>query len=501
MGTKRQTVLTMLEAVAGHHFSMVKYGFVVNTVQSSTSPKKFSLSYDLADNAINETILNTVIGTLVKYNSTGRIEPYLVESFHVSNDGLTWSFKFRPNLKCQDGTPINAINYRINLLNIFRKLLSSTKIMEFHQLDGWSEFEKTKSEISGLFVKNDELVFKFLKKPTDFLEILRMPYFGFWKNVDFNSQKPSDFISSGAFRILEISDYSSIRIAHREDWITQNSNAFNNFTFEYVETSQIANTKYDFYELPSTYSDTLMPNNYRKVSAVPTSVGTFVLTPVVGGIFEDKMIRSVFSAYLIENLKKYDGLKYNYFYPSANSYIEVPTKDQIELQFNEVKRKVSGRTIKLAFNTNSYSEKAYKEITSAIAETAKTFNLEVAVQMEEPTETWYKRLISNNEFDIRVAVVTNGAYPKNSIIKMMFCSKLGISFPDPSGKICELVENYNYGDDIAEYIRKFNQILFDDAVVIPIKHFGMKWFISERIDLASFPPTNVSPLFEKILAQ
>ena len=83
----------------------------------------------------------------------------------------------------------------------------------------------------------------------------------------------------------------------------------------------------------------------------------------------------------------------------------------------------------------------------------------------------------------------------------MFCSKLGISFPDPSGKICELVENYNYGDDIAEYIRKFNQILFDDAVVIPIKHFGMKWFISERIDLASFPPTNVSPLFEKILAQ
>ena len=83
---------------------------------------------------------------------------------------------------------------------------------------------------------------------------------------------------------------------------------------------------------------------------------------------------------------------------------------------------------------------------------------------------------------------------------MMFCTKLGINFPDPSGRICELVSNgieSLKGIDNS-FINQFNQILYEDAVIIPIQHLSSKWFVTNDIDPMSLPKTVIYPQFELI---
>jgi peptide/nickel transport system substrate-binding protein len=54
----------------------------------------------------------TYIGaTLVARDLEGNFIPYLAESWEVSEDGLTWDFKLRQDVKFHDGTPLTAHDY------------------------------------------------------------------------------------------------------------------------------------------------------------------------------------------------------------------------------------------------------------------------------------------------------------------------------------------------------------------------------------------------------
>jgi hypothetical protein len=71
----------------------------------------FSLAPSHSDSFENQTILNALVGTLVKYDVSGRIEPYLASSWSKSKDGRRWEFALQDHLECEDGTPITASSY------------------------------------------------------------------------------------------------------------------------------------------------------------------------------------------------------------------------------------------------------------------------------------------------------------------------------------------------------------------------------------------------------
>ena len=61
-----------------------------------------------AAQAIREVVLQNIFEGLVAMDRTGKIVPALAESWTVSADGLTYSFKLRPNARFHDGTPFSA---------------------------------------------------------------------------------------------------------------------------------------------------------------------------------------------------------------------------------------------------------------------------------------------------------------------------------------------------------------------------------------------------------
>ena len=82
----------------------------------------------------------------------------------------------------------------------------------------------------------------------------------------------------------------------------------------------------------------------------------------------------------------------------------------------------------------------------------------------------------------------------------MFCTSMGISYPDPNNKICNLVDRTDSSNvEIdSKYVSEFNQALADDAVVVPFRHYGVRWLYSKKMDPKMFPATVVAPLFEEL---
>ena len=54
-------------------------------------------------------VAEQVFETLVEFDgATTKVRPALATSWTTSSDGLTWTFKLRPNVKYSDGTPLTA---------------------------------------------------------------------------------------------------------------------------------------------------------------------------------------------------------------------------------------------------------------------------------------------------------------------------------------------------------------------------------------------------------
>jgi len=78
----------------------------------------------LSTDANSIAAIDLVFTGLVQLDDNLQVQPQLASSYSLSSDGLTWTFKLKPNLKFSDGTPLTSVDvvYSIN-----RALLPATK--------------------------------------------------------------------------------------------------------------------------------------------------------------------------------------------------------------------------------------------------------------------------------------------------------------------------------------------------------------------------------------
>jgi peptide/nickel transport system substrate-binding protein len=69
-------------------------------------------------NQVDQDLSALIFSGLTRINGQGDLEPLLVERWEVSDDGLTYLFKLRPNLRWQDGQPLTAddVIYTLGLM-------------------------------------------------------------------------------------------------------------------------------------------------------------------------------------------------------------------------------------------------------------------------------------------------------------------------------------------------------------------------------------------------
>jgi ABC-type oligopeptide transport system substrate-binding subunit len=109
------------------------------------------------------------------------------------------------------------------------------------------------------------------------------------------------------------------------------------------------------------------------------------------------------------------------------------------------------------------------------------------------------RFLSNRDYDLRLISSSIGGGISTWILDMMFCSNLGVCFPDSDGRICNLIkEQKSRPKSEAEFARDFNSILADEATVIPLHHSGSLWIFGEAISSREVSPVSPVPGIEQL---
>lgn len=455
-----------------------------------------SLNPAHSDQVDNHSILNALVATLVKYGSSGKIEPYLASSWNISEDSKVWEFHLREGFFCESGEKITAAAFREKLAESFRRNLKKTDKTEFASLQGWHDFVDGLTDVpSGLRAKDNTLTLAFDRAPQSILNFLRMPYFGFWCRDNFTSKGFRDdggFSSSGPYRLERVLSKSRVLLAMRKDQPSFQPEAPQTIEIGYGLADELQQNQTPVIAKMVIEEGNPGPEGYTPIDGPPLIFQGLVLHPN-SDFFSKAGNRRAFARRLLEFQELHPE---NVF--SKGFYLTSPLrKDEVRSWGREFSK--ASRKIRIALQylpRNPASKKLMDEMFSFIFS-----GLDFEIVKPRPEDPhWIAGMMNNPDYDLRTASVYGGAHHVVSVIKMMFCTRLGISFPDPSGGICQLVEEYSVHAREADqaFEANFNRIVVEDAAVFPLSHARDRWLVSNTVAVETMPTSIIHPLFEKI---
>lgn len=456
-------------------------------LDKKTEGEVFSFSVFNSDYSRNQLLMEQLVSTLVKYEGTGRYETFLAESWSTDSHLKVWSFKIKKKIFTEDGEEITAPKYKKCLERLSLEYSKSSESHVLKDLIGWDKFKKEKLSLEGIETKDDyTLVFKFNSPPSGFLEFLSMPYFGFYSEKNFTGIKWKDdnkIISSSKYKI-QSSDGKNVVLKLRKDFGLNEGNEPEEI-FIYTGDNKIINND-QMYIFENKMKDLNLRGAYL-VESTPTVLNSIVLSPFKDE-FTDPKTRNDILAYFQKNL---DLRNQTFYYGFESSRLNYESSEKPKLKSKKLKVFVQ------SLNNNEETEK----INKLLQQLEMDFNLKVDVDTPETLgSNWPKIALDNKKYHMRIARVDIGGAPENWVIDMMFCSKLGISFPDPTGSICNVVKKYKALGvaDINTYSHEIFDAVLKTNTLLPIKHTGFSWFFSNNIDPKNLSKTMNIPRLDKI---
>lgn len=476
---------------------------VLHVYLSGTSDR--SINPADSDFTTNLMHMEQIVGTLVKYDSVSSYEPFLAKSWSTSDDQLVWKFELRDGLFCEDGTPITASAYVDGLLLAFRHHASAKNLPTFSVLEGWLDFvEGRHPSVKGIVHDNSSVEFRFERKPAWVIDYLAMPYFGFHcpGNFDENGKwrDSSRIVSSGGYRLSDWNrtlDYIEISPRFNFD---KGENFPQLKTAPTVRLHRFEKFNESNFELPAVVygrfeEEFLVPNGWYELMGTQSYGDHLVLNPN-RGVFKDKEKRKKFA----KVFKKYVSEKFSHisrrglisfeFFPSERAALSSEEFGLDLQEFGELKamlRAVSG------VGDNIYSQ--WLEFLVARDDVAVNLISGGGLDRRE------LHLRKSEEMDLYFSAVSKGAAADLGVIDMMFCSDLGVRFPDAAGRVCKLnreFEKLNGKMSLSEYSNRFEAIVEDEASVIPFYHYGNSWLYTSSVDFGRMSGTMSVPRFDYI---
>lgn len=470
----------------------------------------FSLDPLDVDRLTNSIIVEELVGTLVRTDRSHRRSPYLAESWFVSSGNKQWTFVLRNGLRCEDGSAITAEHF-VETFNWLLKLhLGKNKnVPVFQDLEGWTEFKANRTDrILGLSVEPGERIRFSFVRPADigFLAYLSIPQFGFYCRTNFNRDgrwKQTDrFVSSGPYSLLSIaSDRLSAALQARADWPLHGEGSPTNVkvqqTSDLLPLEKIQDPNVFF--IRSTNSDSPLPDRYTSVEGAMTGLSSLVVTPFMDNLFSDQHNRAVFLK-RFRDWQRTSPLTYTRVHPSNYFYSDQREMTDPVVYPSEYRIPAGSKKILKLIHTSGFPKQALAHYIEGIRVALAGTGIDIEpIVLNKNDPHAFKTFLSNKDYDLRIVSVVAGGGFVNWMTEMMFCSDLGVCFPDPSSRICSLVKEQNVQPiSEKEYASRFNQILTEDASVIPLHHSGSVWVFGEGVSPDYISPVSPSPLFDQL---
>ncbi|MCR8641608.1 ABC transporter substrate-binding protein [Paenibacillus sp. N1-5-1-14] len=111
----------------------------------------FSAIY--GDSTYDQYVVNVIFDTLLAYKKDGTLEPKLAESYEVSPDGLTYTFKLNKNAKFSDGSPVTADDVAFTFTTLHDKSYDGPADISVDHIKGGDAYRDGKAtSIEGIKV-------------------------------------------------------------------------------------------------------------------------------------------------------------------------------------------------------------------------------------------------------------------------------------------------------------------------------------------------------------
>jgi hypothetical protein len=450
----------------------------------------FSTSVYQSDYLRNTVLLTHLVGTLVKEDNTGKFVPYIASEIKTSIDKKEWRFKISPGLSCENREKITAKSYSHNLTQSLKRYKKrGGRLLEFEKLKGSPQLSDfNASAIDGIYHENDWLVLKFEYPPEQLLERLTDQYFGYFCDGNFlddNYTWKNDLsiISSGPYKIKHVKSANHFTLELREDFPLGLNSQVRRAHFITVDDLSEIKDDANIVQLKNVYPER---EDLVLVPGRPTFTVNLSIETGKNNIFSDLSVRkSFFDQFYIQK----NSLPYQSFgtVPANNIF---PTLEQ-----DYFKNLILGRK----GNISGFSErkKAILAMSSSITGAERDYLVDIVrkvadlhnVSIEDYNlEAHGPDSLAERPWDLRITSVDLSSRPYFSHLDMIFCSQLGARYPDPSGKMCEFI-NENLLESTRplnnQEISFFYSLLVEDASLIPISHRSITYLYSKNIDLDS----------------
>lgn len=470
----------------------------------SRAPLSISpLDSDLFSNLI---IMEQIIGTLVKYSGSGRYEPYLAKNWVIRDKGKNWEFVLRSDILDSNGDLIDAFRFRSSLIKLLELYRRNSNPPVFSNLVGWNEFCAGQAETLGIYAKSsDTISFVFDQYTDGLLEFLAMPYYGFYGESDFlmdGSWAGRDrIITSGSYDIDSWDEKGiKINLLKRNVPFLDLSKSPNRVTFEKI-TSNFSESLGGPSKVIARFNreipDYVIMNDFTQIKTTPTLLTYFSLSPHLPPfdkienrqLFQKKLyikIRNILSNN--HNIVKANDGFYAGFIEDQNSRLE-KIDDQKTIFYTD--------EVSLVLSTKRPSDSYLNAVLTSLSELGLKTKL---IEVDTTDKAWWEKIRTNRHYHGRFSSVDIGTYVEIWSTKMMFCSDLGTTFPDPDDQICQMIKSFEVSNnhDLEKFALDFENTVFNQASVYPLYRAGQTWLFSKDIDTSNLSSTMGLPRVDEL---
>jgi peptide/nickel transport system substrate-binding protein/oligopeptide transport system substrate-binding protein len=187
----------------------------------------------------NWSIIKSVFDGLMDYKpGTTELVPDLAESYSVSDDGLTYTFKLRHGVKFHNGREMTAADVKYSLERTCNPATQSPGAGFYSSLKGFDDFQAGKAkELAGVQAPDDYTVKIELSHPNATLLHLMALNFSFVVPKEVVEAEGQDFghkpVGTGAFKVTNWTAGQSITLERNKDYYKPGAPKLDRITFQF----------------------------------------------------------------------------------------------------------------------------------------------------------------------------------------------------------------------------------------------------------------------------
>ncbi|WP_236712649.1 peptide ABC transporter substrate-binding protein [Peribacillus muralis] len=206
-------------------------------------------------------ILEHTFEGLTKKTEEGKIVPGSAESWKISEDGLTWTFKLKDGLKWSNGDPLTAHDFEYAWKYALKPETAADYAYQLYYLKGGEAYNSKKGKEEDVGVKaTDDLTLEVtLEKPTPYFLDLTSFYTFYPIDKKVQEENPKwaldakTHVSNGPFKLTEWKHKESLKIEKNENYYDKDKIKLDAVNFALIEDENTAWQMYQSGELDLAY--------------------------------------------------------------------------------------------------------------------------------------------------------------------------------------------------------------------------------------------------------